>query len=81
MPVPKHLQDLHAEMGGTHMHVHHDGMTHTTHHIGEDGKVEGPHEHASTEALKEHVGKVMGEDEGAGSYNTHGGESTKSIFD
>ena len=58
--VHEHLAAMHAKMGGTHVHIHHDGLTHTTHHVGEDGKVQGPHEHPDKEAMMEHVGKVLG---------------------
>lgn len=63
--VPEHLKALHAEMGGTHMHIHkgeHEEGS-TTHHIKEDGKVEGPHEHQDDEELKGHIGRVFGGEE------------------
>lgn len=54
--------------GGKHMHVHSDGMgTHTTHHTGEDGQVEGPHDHENMEALKQHMDQFLGEEENEGS--------------
>jgi len=62
-PVHEHLAAMHAQMGGKHMHVHHDGMTHTTHHVGEDGQVQGPHDHENIEAVKEHLGKFFNEEE------------------
>ena len=65
-PVHEHLQALHAEMGGKHMHIHSDGMDHTSHQIGEDGVVEGPHDHENIEALKEHMGKFFDEEEQEG---------------
>jgi hypothetical protein len=65
-PVHEHLQALHAAMGGKHMHIHSDGMDHTSHQIGEDGQVEGPHDHANIEALKEHMGKFFDEEEQEG---------------
>ena len=61
--VPGHLKALHSEMGGKHMHIHQHEGGHTTHHVGEDGKVEGPHEHENTEQLKEHMGKFFDEEE------------------
>lgn len=73
-----HLTAMHAESGGTHMHVHDDGMGMiTSHHIGEGGQVEGPHEHPDHEALKEHMGRVFGGGEHAapmqeGGAMTHG---------
>lgn len=60
--VHEHLKALHEEMGGKHMHVHqHEGGM-TSHQVGEDGEVEGPHEHESTEALKEHMAKFFDEE-------------------
>lgn len=51
---------------GAHSHVHHaDGM-HTSHHA-KDGAVEGPHDHENLEALKQHMGKFLNEEENEGS--------------
>jgi len=61
--VPKLLEELHAKHGGKHMHVHHDGITMTSHHIGDDGVVEGPHEHATTDDLKSHMDMAFGGEE------------------
>lgn len=61
--VHEHLKALHAEMGGKHMHVHEHEGGYTTHHVKEDGKVEGPHEHQDREDLKEHMDKVFGDEE------------------
>ena len=63
--------------GGKHMHVHHDGMKYTTHHVGEDGEVQGPHEHGNMEALKDHMAQFFDEEEHEGegrSYGAGGGE-------
>ena len=60
--VHEHLAAMHAQMGGKHMHVHSDGFNHTTHQVGEDGKVEGPHDHENIDALKEHMGKFLDEE-------------------
>lgn len=60
--VHEHLAAMHAQSGGKHMHVHSDGMTHTTHHVGEDGEVQGPHNHENIEALKDHLGKFFDEE-------------------
>jgi hypothetical protein len=69
--VPEHLKAMHAEMGGKHMHVHqHEGGL-TSHHVGEDGKVEGPHDHENTEALKEHMGKFFDEEEHEPEHHGH----------
>lgn len=57
------LKQMHAKHGGKHMHIHHDGVTHTTHHTNEAGEVEGPHEHGTTDDLKNHISQVFdGED-------------------
>jgi|SRR6185437_7442591 len=53
------------EPEGTHMHIHHDGFTATTHHVGPDGEVQGPHEHASDEDLHHHISSVIGGEEQA----------------
>ena len=61
-PVHDHLSAMHVEMGGKHMHVHSDGMKHTTHHVGEDGEVQGPHDHENIEALKQHMDQFLNEE-------------------
>src|ERR1035441_4285710 len=62
-----HFLAKHGEEG-QHVHAHSDGMEHTTHHTtgGGNGKVEGPHSHENIEALKDHVGKFLGEEEQEG---------------
>jgi hypothetical protein len=55
------LQELHAKHGGKHMHVHAHDQGVTTHHIGDDGNVEGPHHHASTQEAADHMHMVMGD--------------------
>lgn len=63
-PVHEHLSAMHQAMGGKHMHVHSDGSgMHTTHHVGEDGQVQGPHEHPDMEAVKAHMEQVMGDND------------------
>ena len=81
-PVHEHLAAMHKEMGGKHMHIHqNEHGEHTTHQVGEDGNVEGPHNHENTEALKHHMDKFLGEEEHEGGYGGHeekdsgGGES------
>lgn len=59
--IAEHLSQMHAQHGGKHMHIHHDGGTITTHHVGEDGKVEGPHDHPDMDSVREHMSKVMGD--------------------
>jgi hypothetical protein len=61
--APEHLKALHEEMGGKHMHVHQHEAGYTTHHVKEDGKVEGPHDHENTEELKHHMSKFFDEEE------------------
>lgn len=64
--VPAMLEDLHAKHGGAHMHVHKHEAGVTTHHIGEDGVVEGPHEHAGMPEAAQHMQSVMGDHMGGG---------------
>lgn len=67
--VHEHLKAMQAKDGGSHMHIHSDGMSHTTHHVHEGGEVQGPHEHPDEESLKAHVGKfAAGEDVGQGEH-------------
>ena len=75
-PVHEHLAAMHAKMGGKHMHVHSDGMGPlTSHHIGEDGKMEGPHDHENMEALKDHMSQFFNEEEHEGAASGGGHES------
>ena len=63
--VPDHLKAMHAELGGGKAIVaHSDGISHTTHQIGESGEVEGPHDHENIEALKDHMTRFLDEEEG-----------------
>lgn len=73
-----HMAAKHSE--GKHMHVHEgeDGE-HTTHHVGEDGKVEGPHDHENIEAVKEHLGKFFDEEEHEGKHGEYG-DGHESLF-
>lgn len=48
-----HIAAKHAD--GKHMHIHHDGVSHTSHHVDESGQVAGPHEHDSADAVAEHA--------------------------
>lgn len=61
--VGEHLAALHAKMGGKHMHVQSDGASYTSHQVGEDGKVEGPHDHENLEVLKEAMNQFFTEEE------------------
>lgn len=61
-----HLAATHHP-SGHHMHIHHDGGgSSTSHHAGEDGQVQGPDEHGSTQDLQDHVGQVMGDGDSQG---------------
>lgn len=73
-PVHEHLAAMHEEMGGKHMHMHHDGMggPHITHHVGHDGMVQGPHEHASADEAANHARQFFGEDETGGESDGSG---------
>lgn len=74
--VHGHLAAMHKEMGGKHMHIHQgEEGVHTTHHVDEDGQVQGPHEHGDVEALKAHVHHVFGQGEHGPKAWAGGGES------
>lgn len=63
--VGEHLKALHEAHGGRHMHVHQSDEAHvTTHHVDEDGQVQGPHEHASMDDLHNHLESVFGGEPG-----------------
>lgn len=52
------------EPDGKHSHVHHeDGGGHVSHHSGGGEGVSGPHDHENLEALKNHMGKFLNEEE------------------
>lgn len=74
-PTPGHmLMGLHAKHAdGDGMHVHNHGEGVTTHHVGMDGMVEGPHEHGSSEEAAEHMKQVLGQDGGNGSMEMSDG--------
>ncbi len=75
--IGHHLMATAAEQepDGKHMHVHQDGMGNiTSHHVGEDGQVQGPHQHQDIEALKDHMHKFFNEEQQEGEgYGGHGG--------
>ena len=59
------MAQAHAAEPGKHMHVKANEMGgYTTHHVAEDGNVEGPTEHENVDALKQHVDRFF-EEEGA----------------
>ena len=57
------LMHLAAKHGpeGKHMHVHSHEVGHTTHHVHEDGEIQGPHEHPDIESLKDHLDETIGD--------------------
>jgi hypothetical protein len=79
--VPEHMAAMHKEMGGKHFHGHSDGFSHTSHHVKEDGKVEGPQEHESAEAMADHMKGVMGDGEESGGGSGYSGGGSNSLMD
>ena len=70
--VKEHLMKMHAKMGGTHSHMHSDGISHTSHHVSEEGKHHGPVEHESADQMAEYSKKHHtggGEENGEGDGN------------
>jgi hypothetical protein len=67
-----HMAGKHSD--GEHMHAHkgEDGSL-TSHHVGEDKQVQGPHNHQNIEALKDHMGKFLDEEEGEWKGQDYGG--------
>jgi len=63
--IGHHLMQQAADhpSGGKHMHVHQgdDGAI-TSHHVGHDGEVQGPHSHENMEALKQHMSQFFDEE-------------------
>ena len=58
------LHTMHSP-GGKPMHISKDEMgAYKTSHVGEDGEVQGPHEHPDAESLHAHMQQVL-DDEGA----------------
>lgn len=79
-----HMASKHSD--GKHMHIHSDGMGggHTSHQVSDGGKPEGPHDHENIEALKDHMGKFLNEEEnewGGGDYGKSGGGHERSMLD
>jgi hypothetical protein len=82
-----HMAGKHSD--GEHMHAHkgEDGSL-TSHQVGEDKQVQGPHNHENIEALKDHMGKFLNEEEGewkgqdygGGGHAKHGGGGHESLF-
>lgn len=59
-----HLHAKHSDGEAMHVHKHMDGVT--SHHVGMDGEVQGPHEHGSTDEAAEHMKSMLGDDGGNG---------------
>lgn len=57
--IKQHMSEMHAADGGKHYHAHHDGMSLKSHHVAEDGKVEGPIEHDSPESMGHHAAQFF----------------------
>ena len=59
--IHEHLRNMHEMTGKAHSHVeHHGGGKHTSHHVDHEGNVSGPHEHASTEEMAQHMDGMEG---------------------
>ncbi len=68
----EHLKAYHDAMGGGKaMLIHHDGINTTSHHIGEDGEVSGPHDHANLEELKSSMDQFLDEEAEEGMSAEH----------
>lgn len=60
-PIHEHLQAMHEMTGNAHTHVeHHMDGHHTSHHISSEGAMSGPHEHGSTEEVKQGMDQNLG---------------------
>lgn len=67
--IHQHLQSMHEQTGKAHSHVeHHGDGRHTSHHVHEDGNIEGPHEHPDTESMQAKM-QEMGEGGVTGEQN------------
>ena len=77
--VKEHLMKMHAKMGGTHSHMHSDGISHTSHHVSEEGKHHGPVEHESADQMAEYSKKhhAGGEENGEGGGHEFSGGSNE----
>ena len=72
-----------AEPGSKHMIVSHDGYGMKSHGIDEQGKHEpemGAHDHENIEALKDHMGQFLDEEEHEGAEHETGG-ARKGMFE
>lgn len=76
--IGKSLMEQASADGGKHMYVKaHDMGGYTSHHVGHDGNVEGPHDHENMDALKNHMSQFFDEEgaegEGGGMPMAHHG--------
>ena len=73
MPLGHHAMMMHSKHGdgeAGHIHAHMDGAT--THHVGMDGQVQGPNDHASVGEAADHMKQMLGEDGGNGAVEQAG---------
>lgn len=68
-----HLHSKHSDGEAMHVHKHDGGVS--THHVGMDGMVEGPHDHADMGAASDHMQQVLGQDGMNGSMAIAGGSA------
>lgn len=74
--IAAHLKQMQGTHGGKHMHIADNGGSLTTHHVGEDGKIQGPHDHPDMESVKNHADQVFDEggNQGSGEPEDRGGD-------
>ena len=61
--IHDHLRQMHEVTGEAHSHVeHHSDGSHTSHHVDMAGEISGPHHHANSDEMAEHM-KSMGHEE------------------
>ena len=61
--IQEGLKAAHEGTGEAHSHIeHHEDGSHTSHHIGKDGEMSGPHDHENIEALKDHMDQFLEEE-------------------
>ena len=65
-----HMHAKHDDGEAGHIHAKMDGAT--THHVGMDGQVQGPHDHGSVGEAADHMKQMLGEDGGNGAIEQAG---------
>ncbi len=65
-----HMHSKHEDGEAMHVHKNMDGAT--THHVGMDGQVQGPHQHGSTEEAADHMKSMLGDGGGANGAEENG---------